>query len=114
MEIFRKNALIDWHGGGSVREDEITFQSIRFLQPHEAEAFYESSMSLVINGHEWDEYEDGIKPNHATYFKAPGYVFRQLLPPGKIIDIVPAEYRLDYPLLVITSYSIHYTKLYDN
>jgi len=69
------------------------------LQPHEAEAFYESSMSLVINGHEWDEYEDGIKPNHATYFEAPGYVFRELLPPGKIIDIVPAEYRLDYPLL---------------
>ena len=42
-------------------------------------------------------------------FRAPGYVYREEIGHGGIIDIVPAEYRLDYPLLYDENRRCSYT-----
>lgn len=68
------------------------------LQPHEAESYYEASMTLVINGNEVDKYFDGMDRIPPLPFEVPGYIqFEGNY--GKIFDIVPEHDRIDFPLL---------------
>jgi hypothetical protein len=68
------------------------------LQPHEAESYYEASMTLVINGNEVDKYFDGMDRIPPLPFEVPGYIHFEGNY-GKILDIVSEQDRIDFPLL---------------
>ncbi len=77
---------------------DLIIKQSHLLQPHEAESYYEASMTLVINGNEVDKYFDGMDRIPPLPFEVPGYIqFEGNY--GKIFDIVPEHDRIDFPLL---------------
>lgn len=67
-------------------------------QPHEAEFYYEASMTLVINGTEVDKFYDGIDRIPPLPFEVPEYIQFEGNP-GKIVEIAPERDRIDFPIV---------------
>ncbi|MCF8360885.1 MAG: hypothetical protein K9H26_19205 [Prolixibacteraceae bacterium] len=68
------------------------------LQPHEADVYYEASMTLVVNGNEIDRFIDGMDLCPELNFKVPGYISMGGWV-DEIKDIAPVSDRIDFPLI---------------
>jgi len=99
FKLLEQDTINEIKTRSSFNTDKLKFARDHKLLPGEAEAFYESSMSLVVNGLESDEFLDGTHLQPPLPFEVPGYIYSRMRFSDQVFENVPKDQRIDFPLL---------------